>query len=94
MIATPFLYAALATRTASDRRAYLLVRSRDCSRGSTTGRPESLLQAAEFVATIEARHGLKIACPEEITWRQTWIGNAQLEASLLDSKAIPTIAIL
>jgi glucose-1-phosphate thymidylyltransferase len=45
-----------------------------------TGTPESLRQAAEYMAAVEARQGLKIACPEEIAWRAGWIDNAQLEA--------------
>jgi glucose-1-phosphate thymidylyltransferase len=45
-----------------------------------TGTPESLRQAAEFIATVEARQGLKVACPEEIAWRLGWIDDAQLEA--------------
>jgi glucose-1-phosphate thymidylyltransferase len=43
-----------------------------------TGTHESLLDAGQFIATIEKRQGHKIACPEEIAWRLGWIDDAQL----------------
>jgi glucose-1-phosphate thymidylyltransferase len=44
-----------------------------------TGTPDSLLDAGNFVATIERRQGMKIACIEEIAWRQHWIDDKQLK---------------
>ena len=44
-----------------------------------TGTHDSLLEAGQFIATIEKRQGLKVACPEEIAYRRGYIDAVQLE---------------
>jgi glucose-1-phosphate thymidylyltransferase len=44
-----------------------------------TGTHDSLLDAGQFIATLERRQGLKVACPEEIAWRNGFIDDAQLQ---------------
>ena len=45
-----------------------------------TGTHDSMLEASQFIATLEKRQGLKVACPEEIAYRSGWIDAAQLES--------------
>jgi glucose-1-phosphate thymidylyltransferase len=44
-----------------------------------TGTHEAMLEASQFIQTIEKRQGLKVACPEEIVWRMGWISDVQFE---------------
>ena len=44
-----------------------------------TGTHESMLEAGQFIYTVEKRQGLKVAAPEEISWRNNWINDTQLE---------------
>ncbi len=45
-----------------------------------TGTHDSLLEAGQFIATLEHRQGLKISCPEEVAWRKGWINDGELAA--------------
>ena len=51
-----------------------------------TGTPEGMLQAAQFVATVQNRQGFYISCIEEIAWRRGWISDAELETLGIELK--------
>ena len=45
-----------------------------------TGTHDSLIEAGQFIQSLEKRQGLKICCPEEIAWRNGWIDDAKMTA--------------
>jgi len=47
-----------------------------------TGTHDSLLEASQFVRTIEHHQGFKVACLEEIAWHKGWLNHEQLQASI------------
>jgi glucose-1-phosphate thymidylyltransferase len=49
-----------------------------------TGSPDGMLQASQFVQTVQSRQGLRIACPEEIAFQSKWIDQAGLEQNIRD----------
>ena len=58
-----------------------------------TGTHEALLQANNFIGMVEARQGLRIACPEEIAWRMGFIGDDQLAGLLIPVRESSRISI-
>src|SRR6476620_7274198 len=72
----------LAPRACKNYLTVMLLAVERMGRGFTwldTGTPDSLLDAGEFVATLERRQGVRIACPEEVAFGQGFIDRAQLE---------------
>ena len=59
-----------------------------------TGTHDSLLEASQFIATIEKRQGLKVSCPEEIAFRQRWIDTVQVEQLAAGMGKTPSAAYL
>lgn len=60
------------------RRLSVEIMGRGCA-WLDTGTHDSLLEAGQFVATLERRQGLKVGCPEEVAWRKGWIGSEDME---------------
>ncbi len=59
-----------------------------------TGTHDSLLEASQFVRTIEHHQGLKIACLEEIAWNKGWMNESQLQAAIQSMGKTPYAAYL